>query len=158
MLRTLPTLRLLAVLLAVTVTACRDDDPTAPRIEDTAFASSLGVDLDASMRTSSGLYYRDIVVGTGAVANLGTPVSVRYSGALANGTVFDSGGPSRVPFAFTVGSGTGIPGFEEGTLGMRVGGKRQVIIPPELGYGSTRNGPIPANSILVFTLELLSAG
>jgi len=158
MLRMFPTLRLLAVLLAVTAAACGDDDPTAPRIEDTTFASSLGVDLAASTRTSEGLYYRDIVVGTGAIANLGTSVSVRYSGALANGTVFDSGGPSRVPFAFRVGSGTGIRGFEEGTLGMRVGGKRQVIIPPKLGYGSTANGPIPANSILVFTLELLNAG
>ena len=157
MLRTPSMFRLLALILAVTVAGCGDDDPVAPRIEDTTFATGLGVDLAASTRTSSGLYYRDIVVGTGAIASRGTAVSVRYSGALANGTVFDSGGPARTPFNFTVGSNAGIPGFEEGTIGMRVGGKRQVIIPPNRGYGSVRNGPIPANSILVFTLELLNA-
>lgn len=153
-----PAARLLAVVLAVTLGGCLDDSPVAPRIETTNFAASLGVDLDASTRTSSGLYYRDIVVGTGNLASVGTPVSVRYSGAFTNGVVFDSGGASRTPANFTVGGGGLIAGFEEGTLGMRVGGKRQVIIPPHLGYGSQPYGSIPGNSILVFTLELLSAG
>ena len=142
--------------LAVAMAGCLDDDPVGPRIETTEFAPSLGVDLDASTRTPSGLYYRDIVVGTGARAIVGSSVSVRYSGAFVNGVVFDSGGPSREPVDFTVGARDVVAGFEEGTFGMRVGGRRQVIIPPNLGYGSQPYGSIPANSILVFTLELLS--
>ena len=151
------TRRLLALFAAVAVAGCLGDSPVAPRIENTAFAASLGVDLSASTRTPSGLYYRDIVVGTGARATIGSYVSVRYSGALANGTVFDSGGPSREPVEFTIGARDVIPGFDEGTFGMRVGGRRQIIIPPHLGYGPDPQPSIPANSILVFTLELLSA-
>jgi FKBP-type peptidyl-prolyl cis-trans isomerase len=153
--RTLSIGRWLLVALIAALPACGDDDPTGPRIDRTTFASSLGVDLPASTRTQSGLYYRDIVVGTGSLANMGSQVSVRYSGALPNGTVFD---PGEDPISFVVGDLDLIPGFEEGTFGMRVGGKRQVIIPPELGYGATPRTGIPANSILVFTIELLSVG
>ena len=156
MIRSRFALPFLAMSLAVAMAGCLDDSPVAPRIETTQFAPSLGVDLDASTRTSSGLYYRDIVVGTGALAGLGSSVSVRYSGAFVNGVVFDSGGATRDPIGFTIGANDVVPGFEEGTFGMRVGGKRQVIIPPHLGYGSRPYGSIPGNSILVFTLELLS--
>lgn len=150
-------LRLLPLMAAITIAGCLDDSPVAPNIESTTFAPSLGIDLDDFTRTSSGLYYRDIVVGTGTRAAIGTLVSVRYKGSLTNGTVFDSGGPSRQPVEFTIGQGGLIPGFEEGTFDMRVGGTRQIIIPPHLGYGSQPRTGIPANSILVFTLELLGA-
>lgn len=150
----LPALRFAAFALAFTLAAtvaCGDEDPVG--IENTRFASSLGVDIPASTRTASGLYYRDITVGTGAAAGAGSTVSVRYSGAFANGTVFD---PGTDPIGFTVGQRQVIDGFDEGVRGMRVGGKRQLIIPPDLGYGPNDYGPIPGNSILVFTIELLS--
>ena len=150
-------LRVLALTTAVTIAGCLGDSPVAPTIENATFAPSLGIDLDDFTRLGSGLYYRDIVVGTGAQATVGTLVSVRYSGSLTNAFVFDSGGASRTPVDFTIGEGGLIAGFEEGTFGMRVGGTRQIIIPPHLGYGSQPRTGIPANSILVFTLELLSA-
>ncbi len=152
--RPLAALRLLALAVALPVAACGGDDPVAPTIENARFASSLGVDLDASTRNPSGLYYRDITVGTGALADTGSVAVVRYSGAFVDGRVFDSGTINDPDFV--IGSGWAVPGFEEGIFGMRVGGKRQIIIPPELGYGSLPPSGIPANAILVFTVELLS--
>lgn len=150
--------RILALAAAVAVGGCLGDSPVGPRIETTTFAPSLGIDLDDFTRLNSGLYYRDIVEGTGTRATVGTPVVVRYKGFFTNGVAFDSGGAARTPADFLVGEGKYLLGFEEGTLNMRVGGVRQVIIPPHLGYGANPFGPIPGNSILVFTLELLSAG
>ena len=141
------------VAFALLLGACGDDGPTTPNIATTRFAPSLGVDLDASTRTSSGLYYRDVVVGTGPLASVGSTVIVRYSGRFSNGTVFD---PGLDPYEFRIGFSNTIEGFQEGTAGMRVGGTRQVIIPPHLGYGSSAYQGIPANSILVFTIELTS--
>ena len=149
------TIRLLVFASAFALSGCGEDDPTAPRIENTTFASSLGVNLAASTRNPSGLYWRDILVGAGAVADTGAVVSVRYSGAFVNGTVFDEG-TLAPPNAVEIGAGDAIAGFEEGIVGMRVGGKRQLIIPPHLGYGARPFFTIPANSILVFTIELLS--
>jgi len=122
------------------------------------FAPELGVDLGASIRTPAGLYYRDLEVGTGAVAEAGSAVTVEYTGALPGGYVFDRTKPGDAPLAFRIGRGRPRPiaGFEQGTIGMRVGGKRQIIIPPELGYGRAGNDPVPPNSILVFTVQLLS--
>lgn len=117
--------------------------PTDPSIADTQFASSLGVDLEASVRTASGLYYRDITVGPGAVATRGDTAEVRYTLYETNGRQVETG-----EFSFTLGSGSVIPGFDEGVTGMRVGGSRQLIIPPSLAY---RDG-----MILVFTVELLA--
>ena len=148
--------RLLGIALAVALVGCLDDSPVAPRIETANIAPSLGVDLDASTRTASGLYYRDIAIGPGETATVGSDVSVRYSGAFINGVVFDSGGAERTPVDFTLGANEVLAGFDEGTRGMRVGGRRQLIIPPHLGYGSQPYGSIPGNSILVFTIELLS--
>ena len=99
----------------------------------------------------------DVRVGTGAEANTGRTATVNYSGYLYSttaaenkGTRFDAG-----TFTFTVGSGV-IAGFSQGVIGMRVGGIRRVIIPPSLGYGAQANGAIPANSTLVFDIELLA--
>ncbi len=147
-------LRLALFVAAVTLSGCLGDSPVGPGIENTTFAPSLGVDLDDFTRTSSGLYVRDITVGTGTLARVGSDVSVRYSGALPNGSVFD---PGDDPIDFVIGDGRLVPGFEEGTAGMRVGGTRQIIIPPHLGFGSQPRQGIPPNSILVFSLELLTA-
>ena len=129
------------------------DSPTS--IEDTRFASSLGVDLGSMTRTASGMYYSDLTVGTGAVAQSGKTVGVYYKGSLPNGRVFDSL-TSGTPFSFRLGTGAVIRGFDEGITGMKVGGKRLMVIPPSLGYGDREAGSIPANSILVFEVTLVS--
>lgn len=130
----------------------------APRglsqIELTTFAPSLHVHLDSLTKRPSGLYIRDFTVGTGAVATSGKEVLVRYKGYLADGTLFD-GGPTGSEITFTLGSNRTIRAWEEGVLGMRVGGQRRLVVPPHLGYGSEPTGPIPANSVLVFDVQLV---
>ena len=98
----------------------------------------------------------DLVVGTGATAAVGDTVSVHYVGTLTNGTEFDSSYSRNQPFTFRVGAGQVIAGWDQGIPGMKVGGKRRLTIPPSLGYGNQANGPIPANSTLIFDVELLS--
>jgi FKBP-type peptidyl-prolyl cis-trans isomerase FkpA len=106
--------------------------------------------------TESGLKYEDLVVGTGAAAGVGDTVEVHYTGWLISGTKFDSSRDRRQPFSFKLGDGKVIKGWEEGVAGMRVGGKRKLTIPPELGYGSRGAGSaIPPNATLVFEVELL---
>jgi FKBP-type peptidyl-prolyl cis-trans isomerase len=102
------------------------------------------------------LLVEDLVVGTGATAAVGDTVSVHYVGTLTNGTVFDSSYSRNQPFTFRVGAGQVIAGWDQGIPGMKVGGKRRLTIPPSLGYGNQANGPIPANSTLIFDVELLS--
>lgn len=152
----------LALLSALTLAACsgsadrKPADGVARDIASTSFAPSLGVQLDSMTATPRGAYTRDLVVGTGDPVGSGQQVAIHYQGSLANGQQFDANGPADAPFEFRLGAGEVVPGFEEGVTGMRVGGRRQVIIPPALGYGAAANGPIPANSILVFTIELVS--
>jgi FKBP-type peptidyl-prolyl cis-trans isomerase len=107
--------------------------------------------------TASGLQYWDIVEGTGATAIVGSQVTVHYTGWLADdGQKFDSSVDRGQPFSFSLGAGQVIRGWEEGVAGMKVGGKRQLRIPPELGYGAIgAGGAIPPNAILVFDVELL---
>lgn len=126
-------------------------------IESTTFAPSLAVDLGASTRTASGLYYRDLTTGTGATLSRGQQVGVYYVGRFSNGEMFDSRQPPADPFSFLLGAGRVIEGWDEGVAGMRIGGRRQLIVPPSLGYGSEDRGPIPGNSVLVFTVEAVSA-
>lgn len=147
-----------AVLLALAGAACSTatDNTDVPTIETTTFAAALGINLSTFTKTASGLYWKDLTVGSGAGATVGKKVAIHYTGWLANGTQFDANGPSDSPFAFTLGTGQVIPGFDEGIRGMAVGGKRQLIIPPNLAYGNRAVGPIPANSILVFTIDLVS--
>ena len=129
----------------------------APEISRATFDPSLGVDLAAMRQTPRGVYVRDLTVGTGAEAVSGTQVAIHYIGRLADGKQFDANGPNDSPFVFRVNAGEVVPGFDEGVTGMKPGGRRQVVIPPALGYGARENGPIPANSILVFTIELVRA-
>lgn len=126
-----------------------------PTIESTTFAPSLGVDLSTLTRTGTGLYYRDLAVGQGTEAQPGHRVAVRYQGSLADGTQFDATGPNDPPFTFLLGARQVISGWDQGVAGARVGGRRLLVIPPNLGYGARANGPIPANSILVFTVEIV---
>lgn len=144
----------LAILLAALLVASCGPAAFEPNIEKTQYADSLGVDLANSTKTSSGLWYRDITVGGGAmVANdTGISVTVRYTGYLRNGVEFDAG---TLP-PFKTGSGALVLGFDEGVRGMRVGGRRQLIIPPSLGYGAVQQGSIPPSSIIVFVVDLLS--
>lgn len=100
------------------------------------------------------LVVQDEVVGTGAEATAGSVVSVQYTGKLDNGTVFDTS-VGKAPIEFPLGQGYVIPGWEQGILGMKVGGKRLLIIPPSMAYGAQANGPIPANSTLIFEVELV---
>jgi peptidylprolyl isomerase len=108
--------------------------------------------------TPSGLQYRDDAVGDGPEARAGQTVSVHYTGTLQNGTKFDSSRDRGQPFQFHLGGGQVIRGWDEGVAGMKVGGRRTLVIPADLGYGSRAIGPIPPNSTLVFDVELLGVG
>lgn len=108
----------------------------------------------APVTTASGLQITDITVGTGAEAMAGDTVSVEYVGALTDGTIFDSSQAHGQAFTFTLGTHSVISGWEEGIAGMKEGGQRILQIPPSLGYGAQAVGPIPANSTLIFQVQL----
>lgn len=109
--------------------------------------------------TESGLQYEDVTVGDGATAAAGQKATVHYTGWLQDGSKFDSSKDRNDPFTFSLGAGQVIRGWDEGVVGMRVGGVRKLTIPPELGYGSRgAGGVIPPNATLVFEVELLGLG
>ncbi|MGH7233814.1 MAG: FKBP-type peptidyl-prolyl cis-trans isomerase [Nitrospiraceae bacterium] len=106
--------------------------------------------------TASGLQYIDVTEGTGRQAELGDTATVHYTGWLADGTKFDSSVDRKEPFSFRVGAGQVIKGWDEGVSSMKVGGKRKLIVPPQLGYGARgAGGVIPPNATLTFDVELL---
>ena len=140
-------------------------DPSNPNPELFIMANSMqssqsepsndSMETNSSRVTSTGLTITDLIVGEGKEAKAGGNVSVNYKGSLENGKEFDSS-YGRGPFNFPLGAGNVIKGWDEGVAGMRVGGKRKLIIPPELGYGSRgAGGVIPPNSTLIFEVELL---
>ena len=153
------------LLLLIATAACTDAPapppapPAAaePDLAAIGFAPALAVDLAAMSRTPGGVRYRDLTPCTGEPVAAGTLVAIHYAGNLPDGTPFDANGPADPPYEFRLGAGEVVAGFDEAVTGMRVGGKRQVVIPPALGYGAQGNGPIPANAVLVFTIELVSA-
>ena len=162
--------RLLALLLplaALPLAAACGSDPIATtlppeaRIDTTTFAPSLGINLAEFTRMDVGVYYKDLVVGTGdSTVAAGKTVSAHYIGWLPNGTIFDRSSPDRPPFSFTIGEAGSIPGFQAGVLGMREGGRRIIIIPPSLGYGyeGSRDQQgrvvIPGNSVILFRVDV----
>lgn len=106
--------------------------------------------------TSSGLQYLDLVKGSGREAHVGETAYVHYTGWLKDGTKFDSSVDRGQPFSFRLGAGRVIKGWDEGVVGMNIGSKRKLIIPPHLGYGASGvRGVIPQNATLIFEVELL---
>ena len=124
------------------------DDPTQV-IEETEFAASLGVDLTQMEKLETGVYIQDLEVGPGIVLVLGSEATLTYTGWLADGVQFDNGTLTDV-----ISESSAIPGFIDGILGMRVGGTRLIVIPPERAYGDEGFGAIPPGAILVFQVTL----
>ena len=136
---------------STTPTPASNPRPIAGDVERTDFNPSLNIHLDSMTRRASGLYVQDLVMGTGAVAGRERTVVVRYAGWLPNGKQFDSGEISVI-----IGANKTIRAWEEGLLGMRVGGRRRLVVPPTLAYGARGAGDIPPNAVLVFEMELRS--
>lgn len=105
---------------------------------------------------TTGVVIDDVIAGQGNVAAPGDSITVNYVGTLTDGTVFDSSVARNQPFTFTLGAGQVIRGWEEGLVGMKVGGTRKLTIAPDFAYGAQAIGPIPANSTLVFEVQLLN--
>ena len=151
--------RLITAALTVSLTACASGGgvvPAARPMESIPFASTLDVQLDKMTKTATGLRYRDIDLGTGPVIKEHMDIKVLYTGWLTNGVKFDSTATGQ-PLTIPIGRGRVIKGWDEGIIGMRVGGRRQLIVPPELAYGSNRAGLIPADAVLVFDVRVVSA-
>lgn len=114
---------------------------------------------DENTPLESGLQVQDVIAGNGAEAVPGSSVSVHYTGWLEDGTKFDSSKDRSEPFRFALGRGMVIRGWDEGLVGMKVGGRRKLVIPPSLGYGAAgAGGVIPPHATLVFEVDLLSVG
>jgi FKBP-type peptidyl-prolyl cis-trans isomerase FkpA len=119
-------------------------------------AGEFEIDSAALTSTPSGLQYQDVVTGSGAEAVPGKVAVVHYTGWLTDGTKFDSSRDGGEPFSFALGEGQVIAGWDQGVAGMKVGGRRKLVIPPDLGYGPMGSPPvIPADATLVFDVELL---
>jgi FKBP-type peptidyl-prolyl cis-trans isomerase len=137
---------------AASATAAQEGRPMEPAKDKDAAAKE-----NKEVVTPSGLKYVDLKIGGEAEARSGAVVEVHYTGWLLDGTKFDSSRDRNRPFRFKLGAGQVIKGWDEGVAGMRVGGKRKLIIPPELGYGRQgAGGVIPPGATLVFEVELLN--
>lgn len=148
--------KLIVVLLlaaAVIIPACAQKETKPAGEAKPAGATATNA---AVVKTPSGLSYVDIVAGNGPSPTPGKQVKVHYTGWLENGTKFDSSVDRSEPFVFPIGAGQVIPGWDEGVMTMKVGGKRKLIVPPQLGYGAAgAGGVIPPNATLIFEVELL---
>lgn len=156
MLRRTPTILTLAVLAVLTATGACRDLPFEPEDPATVtYAPALGIDLGAYTRDTSGVYYRDLAVGSG-----GTPIeatstiTVRYQGWLADGRLFDSNINATQSTIRPISDF--IAGWQSGLAGMRAGGRRRLLIPPSRAYGNTSTPIIPAGSVLVFEIDIES--
>ena len=138
----------------------QSESPVAAATNTTIIAENIMSEENENVvTTDSGLKYVEITQGNGASPTNGQTVTVHYTGTLENGTKFDSSRDRNRPFQFKIGVGQVIQGWDEGVGSMKVGGRRKLIIPPELGYGSRgAGGVIPPNATLIFDVELLSVG
>ncbi len=128
----------------------------APAMAQGSGPSDFPADGKYQVTTPSGLQYTDVKVGSGATPKTGQDVTVHYAGYLVDGTKFDASKDHGGPFTFTIGEGQVIKGWDEGVMGMKIGGERQLRIPSDLGYGSRGAGAsIPPNATLLFDVELL---
>ena len=141
------------VFSSLLMAACTKTEPVAPAATGVQNASAPA---STMKKTPTGLQYEDLVAGSGNTPTPGKQVTVHYTGWLTNGTKFDSSLDKNQPFTFTIGKGEVVPGWDEGVMTMKLGGKRKLIIPPELGYGAAgAGGVIPPNATLVFEVILL---
>ena len=161
----------LALLLLAGAAGCQSDDSAKTETAATKTAATETVATETTdsgetmegtavdenaITTESGLQYVDYTVGDGASPKAGDMVTVHYTGSLTDGTKFDSSVDRGQPFQFKIGVGQVIKGWDEGVMSMALGGKRKLIIPPELGYGARgAGGVIPPNATLLFDVELL---
>jgi FKBP-type peptidyl-prolyl cis-trans isomerase FkpA len=140
-------------LLLGAVAACSPTEPPRPSYPaEQTYAASLGVDLPTFVKVDTNLYYKDLVVGTGATATSASKITVTYAGYLVNGTSFDSG--TLTDQQLTGGAISFIAGWQLGIPGMKVGGKRKLVIGSNYGYASQAQPGIPARSTLVFDIDL----
>jgi FKBP-type peptidyl-prolyl cis-trans isomerase len=157
-------LRSLAVFAALALlAACNlSTEPNVPAPIDPAsdtYATALGINIASMTKTSSGLYFKNKVVGTGAAVAKGDSVRVHYTLWLTNGTQVESSKDAgRSPLEFLTGANPArvIPGFEEGVIGMQPGGIRTLVVPPNLAWGSQGNPPVQPNANIVFEVEYLA--
>jgi FKBP-type peptidyl-prolyl cis-trans isomerase len=146
--RPLPLLILLALLAAC---GSRDDSAAGA-----GFSAELGVDTTRMTRAPAGFWYTDVTAGQGAEAVPGRTVTVHYTGWLPSGKKFDSSRDRGEPFAFTLGARQVITGWDEGVKGMKAGGRRKLVLPPDMAYGNMGAPPdIPPGATLVFDVEVL---
>ncbi len=142
-----------------TVVSAPDTNQAATSAALTAQATTT-TNMNEPTTLPDGLIIQDEQIGTGPAAKAGDQLEMNYVGTLEDGTKFDSSYDRNQPLPFTLGVGQVIKGWDEGVVGMKVGGKRKLIIPPALGYGNqavpTSTGTIPANSTLIFEIELVS--
>ncbi|MDB4880301.1 MAG: peptidylprolyl isomerase [Gemmatimonadetes bacterium] len=157
----LPRTRIAALLVSMlALSSCLPEvtQPVGTPLDCATLATSLSTTTDL-VTTASGLRYRDVIVGSGVQVGAGNGVGIYYSGCLTTGVTFDQRLDNVFPFDFVLGTTplTVIAGFDEGIRGMRVGGRRQIVIPPALGYGNNppASSGIPANATLVFTVDLV---
>ncbi len=149
-----------AAMLTATLCSCSGPEldqsgiPAERRVA-TRYTASLNIDLAEMETRPTGLYVQDLLVGDGIRADSGDVATVHYTGWLPNGLEFDSSREGD-PFEVALGYGRVIAGWDQGVVGMRVGGHRRLVVPPALGYGEAGRGRIPANSTLVFDIELLN--
>lgn len=147
------------MLAAALIFACSQKE-TAPtdvkKDGENAMDKAAAVQSGKMVKTPSGLQYEDMVAGSGASPSPGKKVTVHYTGWLTDGKKFDSSVDRNEPFVFQIGAGQVIPGWDEGVMSMKIGGKRKLIIPSNLGYGAAgAGGVIPPNATLVFEVILL---
>jgi FKBP-type peptidyl-prolyl cis-trans isomerase len=148
-------LGLITILAAVACSGSEETVTDPVNTDPPTFAPELGINLDNMVHTQSGLFYMDVQEGTGDVALAGWEVAVQFTGWLPDGTQFDSSVEGE-PFRFVTGFNQVIIGFDEGVMGMKVGGIRRMVLPPFIAYGIAGRPPaVPPNSWLVFEVELI---